>query len=64
LNEKLLASEWFKDKKDSYKASVSVPFKTDRLTENALFKNMPKQDFIKNKNFLKDKNQDVLVSCC
>ena len=58
----MLASEWFKDRKDSYKSSISVPFQIDRLTENALFKNMPKQDYIKNKSYLEDKNQDVLVN--
>ena len=64
MEEKLLASKLFKDRKASYKHSVSEPFISDRLTENALFNkiNHVKQAFFKNKTYLSDESQNVLVS--
>lgn len=60
----MLASELFKKKKDSYEASVGVPFKSDRLTDCDIFKNMPKhkQDIIKNKAFIVDSNEKQIVN--
>ena len=45
MNEKLLASEQFNDRKESYLKSISVKFKSDRLSDNT---NIPKtkQDLI------------------
>lgn len=59
----MFASELFKDKKDSYPASVGVPFIIDRLSENEIFKKMPKfkQDIVKNKAYVQDANEKLIV---
>jgi hypothetical protein len=64
LEDKLLASELFKNKKDSYTVSLPVVFKSDRLSDHDNFKSMPKhkQDLIKNKSFIQDANEKELVS--
>lgn len=63
MDEKLLTSEIFKNKKDSYPASVPVSFKTDRLTENDIYKSIPKlkQDLFNTKKYLLDQNEKILV---
>lgn len=64
MQEKLLTSELFKDKKDSYPSSVSVQFKNDRLTENSFYKNLPspKTEIFKTKSFLINQSEKILVN--
>lgn len=61
--EKLLASSLFKDRKESYPTSVGVPFKSERLEDNELFKSLSKQkrDIYASKKFLKDSNEKLIV---
>lgn len=63
MKEKLLTSQLFKGKKETYPASVAIPFKADRLSENDLFKNFSKQkkDAIASKKFFKDQNEKIMV---
>ena len=51
--EKVVASEFFKEKKLSYPASIPKPFLEDRLSDNEEFKKLPKQkqDMINQKRF-------------
>ena len=59
----MLASELFKNKKDSYEKSIERPFKSDRLSDCETFKSMPKvkQDIIKNKAYIQDSNEKEIV---
>ncbi|RMZ97229.1 unconventional myosin-Ic isoform X2 [Brachionus plicatilis] len=61
MREKLLTSNLFKDKKESYLASVGVPFKIDRLEDHSSYKVLPSQkiDFLKSNSFFVDKSENV-----
>ena len=63
MQEKLLASELFKNKKDSYPKSVVNPFKSDRLADTETFKSLNKQklEFITSKKYLQDQNEKEIV---
>ena len=64
MQEKLLASELFNNKKESYSLSVSVPFSSNRLEENESFKSLAKakQDFFRDKKYTKDSNEKEIVN--
>lgn len=64
MREKSLTSNLFKDKKESYPASVGVPFKIDRLEDHSSYKVLPSQkiDFLKSNSFFVDKSENVKVS--
>ena len=53
MKEKVLTSELFKDRKESYAQSVRVKFSNNRLDDSNAFKNLPKpkQDMIIEKKF-------------
>lgn len=63
MEEKVLTSDFFKDKKESYPPTVPLEFKTDRLNEKELYKNLakPKKDILENKKFLQDQNENIMV---
>jgi hypothetical protein len=66
MNEKLLTSELFKGRKDSYKDSVKVEFKWDRLTDSEFYKSLPKpkQDLlaqVKTKCIQDPANEKIMV---
>ena len=64
MNEKLLTSETFKDKKSSYPSSVSVTFKSDRLTDLDYFKKIPKTklEIYEKKKFLFSQDEKIKVN--
>lgn len=65
MKEKVLASNLFKDKKESYAQSVNVKFKDNRLIDSEIYKNLlkPKQDFVNGKTFMQDQqNEKIIVS--
>lgn len=63
MREKLFTSELFKDKKDSYAASVQISFKIDRLQDHGSFKVLPSQkiDYLKSNSYLIDKSENIKV---
>lgn len=63
MQEKLLTSELFKDKKDSYQDSVKITFKADRLQEHNSYKILPNQkiEYLKNNSFLVEKSETIKV---
>lgn len=63
MQEKLLTSELFKDKKDSYQASVKLTFKTDRLQEHSSYKALPNQktQYLRDNLFFVEKSETIQV---
>lgn len=65
MKEKVLASDLFKDRKESYAQSVRVKFANSRLADSSVYTNMPKakQDAIAdNKKFMNDaQNEKIQV---
>lgn len=64
MDEKVLTSSIFKDRKESYEDSITVTFKTDRLTTSSFFAALPKpkQELLTtNKKFLIDPNEKIMV---
>ena len=65
MREKLVASELFKDRKDSYANSVSVPFVDDRLSGTEPFKSMAKAKqsiVIQQKKYMNGGDEKLIVS--
>ena len=64
MQQKLVASELFNNKKESYSLSVPVPFSSNRLEENESFQSIAKakQDFFKDKRYTKDSNEKEIVN--
>ena len=63
MYEKLLTSELFRNKKESYPDSIRIEFKIDRLSNSSLFNSLPqaKKDLFNSKKFLLDQNEKVQV---
>ncbi|CAF0868028.1 unnamed protein product [Brachionus calyciflorus] len=64
MQEKLMMSEMFKDKKESYSTSVAIKFQNDRLQENQKYKSLASQkvEYLKNKSYLLDQSENILYS--
>lgn len=63
MQEKLLTSELFNGKKESYPTSVPIPFENDRLSQNEAFKKMPKAkyDIFNAKKYLQNAQEKIQV---